>query len=426
MRLILVLTAIVAAVLYSLYLLRDLPPPDRLSFAAGERDGGYWEIAERYREILARDGIIVDIVETAGSVENVALLADRAVDVGLVQGGIEPQRDTGVVALGTVFVEPILAFARADRPIPANPALWRGLVVARGGPGSGTQLALDRLLTTLEIGEPVNRLSDLGGQAAAEALLAGEIDVALFVAPIHAPYLVPLIQSPTTDLLVLSYADAIAQRMPHSRVLTAPAGAVSLDPVVPEVPLSTVVLLARLAGTTDLHPAVVDRMVLAAREIHGEQSVFARQGQYPTPEGADMPVDAAAQKLLTEGQSFFHDWLPYWIAAQVRRVMLILLPLLFVVVPLIRSLPAVYRWTMRRRVWQHYRAIGAIETDLAQAETLDDLRSLDGRLDALDHRLAAMRLPPAFRVGAYHARLHVDLVRRQLAERRDHLSASDP
>ena len=65
------LTAVVAAlalVLTSAFLLRDLPPPDRIVFAAGSRDGGYWNVAEQYRAKLALDGIDVEILETAGSV----------------------------------------------------------------------------------------------------------------------------------------------------------------------------------------------------------------------------------------------------------------------------------------------------------------------------------------------------------------------
>ncbi len=418
MRLFAVLLAAVLTVGFAIFLLRDLPPPSRITFAAGSQDGGYWNIAERYRSELARDGIEVEILETAGSLENLGLLSSGEADVGLLQGGISTE-GLDIEALGTVFFEPIIVFARADREVSANPGTWKGLTIARGGTGSGTRVAADRLLNALDITQ-LNTLSDLGGTAAAEALLAGEVDLAIFVAPLSADYFVPLMGNETVDLVRFQHADAISLRLPNSRVVNVPSGAVSLDPVVPLVDVPMITLMARLAGVEDLHPAVVDRLVLAARKIHGNSSIFAKQGQFPTGEGADMPLDLGALKLLAEGQSAFHDWLPYWIAAQIRRVLLILLPLLFIVVPLVRILPGVYRWSMHRRVWRHYTVIREIELELDNTTSSVDLNALDTRLAGIEHELAGMRLPPPFRAGAYNARLHVELVRRRISEMLQH------
>ncbi|MFD0978726.1 TAXI family TRAP transporter solute-binding subunit [Tropicimonas aquimaris] len=421
MRTTLVLAAVAVALLSAIFLLRDLPPPERLVFAAGVRDGGYWRVAERYQEILARDGIDVELLETGGSLENLALLANRTADVGLLQGGI-PAGDAGVEALATVFVEPVLPIARTDREIARNPALWRDLTIARGGEGSGARVVADKLLGALGVAPPVNRVVDLGGTEAAAALLAGEIDLAIFVAPISAAYLQPLFASPDTALIGFDHAEAISLRLPFSRVVSAPSGAISLDPVVPPRPLPMVAMRARLAAVPHLHPAVVDRLVLAAREIHGGNSIFAHHGDFPSAEGADLPIDAGAMKLLIEGQSGFHGWLPYWIAAQIRRVLLVVLPLFIVMVPLMRLLPAIYRWSMRRRIWRHYRAIGEIEMEIPGAGTPAEVAVLNARLEEIDHQLAAIRLPPPFRDGAYNARLHVELVRRQIADRmNDHV-----
>ena len=122
------------------------------------------------------------------------------------------------------------------------------------------------------------------------------------------------------------------------------------------------------------------------------------------------------ETVLVEGQSAFHDWLPFWIAAQIRRVLLVLLPLFFIVIPLFRVLPGLYRWSMHRRVWRHYQEIREIEVKLGLESSREELRSLDARLAELDEQLGAMRLPGPFRGGAYDARLHVELVRRRISE----------
>jgi TRAP-type uncharacterized transport system substrate-binding protein len=64
----------IAALFAGIVWLLDLAPPDRVTLAAGRPGTAYYDLADRYRLILARDGITVDIVETAGSVANAEAL----------------------------------------------------------------------------------------------------------------------------------------------------------------------------------------------------------------------------------------------------------------------------------------------------------------------------------------------------------------
>ena len=95
------------------------PPPDRITIATGSRQGAYFAFAERYREILARDGVTVEVRETQGSVENIALLEspDSGVDVAFVQGGTGSYA-TGdeLVSLASLYYEPMWVFYRRGMP----------------------------------------------------------------------------------------------------------------------------------------------------------------------------------------------------------------------------------------------------------------------------------------------------------------------
>ena len=50
------------------------PPPKTLRMATGPVDGAYYAFAQRYARLLAADGIDLDVLPTAGSVENFELL----------------------------------------------------------------------------------------------------------------------------------------------------------------------------------------------------------------------------------------------------------------------------------------------------------------------------------------------------------------
>jgi hypothetical protein len=70
--------ATVLAVLYITYRLVDPLPPRHLAIAAGAAGSGYDNFARQYARILARDGVELEVRNSAGAVENLDLLRDAA------------------------------------------------------------------------------------------------------------------------------------------------------------------------------------------------------------------------------------------------------------------------------------------------------------------------------------------------------------
>ena len=395
---------------------RDLPPPRTLSFAAGGAGGGYWSIAERYRDILARDGVRVEIRETAGSVENAALLGAGAVDVALIQGGVPVEGD--LMALGTVFIEPLFLFGRADGPAPSRPEEWRGLRIAAGPEGSGAKAAFDSFTRAIGLAPGDATLTPEGGAEAAAALLEGRVDIAVFVSPLSASYLTPLFASGATRLVDFDMIEAVARRMPQADVVTAPAGAVTLAPPTPPERHRLIAMTASLIAQSNLHPALVDRLIEAARIIHGRRDALTDEGAFPSVQDTPAPLDSQARRLIEDGPSRLTAVLPWWIAAQIDRVLILLLPIVLLATPLLRSAPAVYNWRMRRRVWRYYDALRQIEVEARAASDEATLAALSERLEKLDADLATLDLPLSYRDNAFTARLHADFLRRTLLSSR--------
>ncbi|MEO0911744.1 MAG: hypothetical protein AAFY59_01955 [Pseudomonadota bacterium] len=415
MRLALSILSALLAVAATYFLARDLIPPDRIVFAAGPPESGYASIARAYQSRLARDGIALEILHTEGSVENAEALREGRADVALLQGGIEAP--DGTDALAALFYEPLFVFSHAGGEVPANPGQWAGLTIATGSPGSGTRAAANTFLAAAGHSLPENTRDPRGGQAAATALLARDIDAALFVAPLSAPYLAPLFEDPNTRILALDHVNALSRRLPQSTVVRMPAGAVSLAPTVPPEPVDLIAMVAHLTAQADLHPALVDRLIEAARRIHGRRDALTEENAFPTTEGVAEPVDPYARNLLRDGTSPLQQYLPYWITAQINRVLILALPILFLLFPLLRALPGLYRWRMRARVWRHYSVIREIDAEARDGADAARLQRLDAKLEDLDGELANLELPLAYRDYAYTARLHIDLIRKRIHER---------
>ncbi|MEM9737220.1 MAG: TAXI family TRAP transporter solute-binding subunit, partial [Pseudomonadota bacterium] len=362
------------------------------------------------------DGITLELIATAGSVENAGLLASGAADIGLLQGGVPAAPE--LKAIGALFVEPIFLFQRRDAPVPDNPGAWEGLRLASGAQGSGTRAAMLALLEAAGVPVEANRLLPISGKEAVAALRAGEADLAVFVAPIAAPYLGPLFADPDFTLLELRHIHAISRRLAQADLVTLHAGAIRLSPPIPAQDVTLMAMIARLAAQSELHPAMVDRLVEAAREIHGTRDALTDEGAFPSMEHVAMRADLYARDLIASGPSPLQEYLPYWVVAQINRFAILLLPILFLLIPVLRVLPGLYAWRMRSRVWRHYQEIREIDRTVMDSRDPEALDSMRTRLDAIDAEIASLALPLAYRDYAYQARLHIDLLRGRIAERR--------
>lgn len=415
MRLTLSFVLILAAALVVFFGSRDLVPPKQLTFAAGTKNGGYWHLAQRYQNILARDGIRMEILETGGAVENAQLLREGEAQAGFVQGGVPNPENAE--SLGAVFFEPILVFARADTDIPANPALWAGLKIAAGGEGSGTRAVMVKFARAAQINPGANQYLAIGQRKAEDALAAGEVDLAFLIAPISARYLTNLLRSPDFKIIAIDYVQAISARLAQSQVVTLPPGGTSMMPTVPAVETSTLAMIAQLVALDTLHPSLVDRLVEAARIIHSHRDAITADQQFPTMNGVTTQKNSYAHNLLRDGPSSLANFLPYWVVAQINRFIILLVPVVVLLLPMLRIVPRLYAWQMRRRIYRYYKDIKAIDAKVRDQKDPAALEALDEELTAIDRKLADLALPLPYSEYSYTARQHIDLVRKRIGDR---------
>ncbi|MEO9064630.1 MAG: hypothetical protein ABI277_09985 [Burkholderiaceae bacterium] len=108
---------VVGVLLWVAYDWIDPTPPDTVVIAAGLDGGAYQDFAQRYRDILARRHIKMEIRDSAGSMQNLRRLntAQSDADIAFVQSGTtndEAADRRGLVSLGSLFVEPVWIFYR--------------------------------------------------------------------------------------------------------------------------------------------------------------------------------------------------------------------------------------------------------------------------------------------------------------------------
>ncbi|MFP3617623.1 C4-dicarboxylate ABC transporter substrate-binding protein, partial [Paraburkholderia sp. SIMBA_050] len=76
-----------------------------LVISSGPPGSTYWNAAQKYKAILAKNGVTLDVESSEGSAQNLERLSNpnAPVDVGFVQSGIGPkERDEHLVSLGSI------------------------------------------------------------------------------------------------------------------------------------------------------------------------------------------------------------------------------------------------------------------------------------------------------------------------------------
>jgi len=389
----------------------DPAPPRKVRIAAGPEQGAYMESAIRYREILARDGITLEIMATSGSMQNLQLLqtAVNGVDVVFVQGGTANGDAPGLMSLASVFFEPLWIFVRRDAP-PRYMTDLKGDRIAVGVEGSGTRTLALQLLAASGVAEHVT-MRPTGGDEAVQELLTGRVDDAFFVKARPLPQLAPVFRTKGIQLMNLGQGDAIAQRYQFLSKVVLPEGRLDLATNIPVRDVVLVAPAAALVAKDTLHPAIIDRFIRAANEVHGKGQLFSAPDEFPSSRFVDIPMSSDAARDLRSGPTFLRRHLPFWAASLTERFLVMLVPIFTLLLPLTRFGPSVFRWQVRRRIMRRYRKLRQIEAQIVKAESAADRDRALGQLQALEDEAEELNVPMGYTDGLYLLRTHIRFIR---------------
>jgi TRAP transporter TAXI family solute receptor len=392
-------------------------PPRQIVMAAGAKEGAYYRIALQYQKILAREGIELEVLETAGSEENLALLQqpEGRVELALLQGGAGRDGTAeGVSSLGSMFYEPLWLFWRGESP--KTEAALKGKSIAMGAPGSGTLATIEVLLAANGLGSEEFTGVKIGGNDAAQALMEGTVNVAGYVSLYEAAAIQRLLLADHITLLPFLRADAYQRQYRFLSKVVLPRGLVSLEKDLPATDIPLIAMVANLAARESLHPALVALLLSAAKEIHGPGDMFSQPKQFPSTEHVVLPLNPDAERYLTKGPPLLQRYLPFWLAIAIDRLTVLLIPLVTLLFPLFKILPPTYRWRVRSRIYRYYRELLDVEAVLHSNATAAELEQCREQLAELENKLNEVSVPTSYADTLYNLRLHLKLVQDRLAQ----------
>ena len=444
---------------------QQLDRQGKIVVAAGNSQ--YYELAKRYQQDLRKFGVEMDVRRTyrfkdkegrstlrplEGRLTLRALLDDtsgitaafvKGDLVGSLQGRLASEKQKGrhaefarLRSVGRLFYEPVWVFTRGDLPIRTLRDL-KGKRILLGSRDSGARGIARQLLKANGVIEKQNATfidEDLPADAA--PLLNGKADAGILVVAADTDLMQRLLRVPNIRLMDFTpEADAYANRFPALTKVVLRQGAVEFDPLLPTDDITLLATSVALVVRPDMQSALVS--LLTSAVVHnpksgfdenGDPVLFHRPGEFPSANDPEFEVASEARIVYKTGD------LPVVLKALAPRANSLGIPfsylsfvnshwttlvgilgILALLLPLTRAIPALYVWTIRRRIVYWYRQLKALERNLASGSASYDPGTLQAEFDRIESHVRRMRVPNSYSSELYDLRGHIDLVRQRLA-----------
>ena len=406
---------VVALLWMAIGILRPFPPR-RVVMATGAAGSDYSEVAGRYRAILARSNITVDLVRTAGAVENLARLNDpnSGVDAAFLQGGTTSESESpGLVSLGTVFYEPLWVFIPEEWAGKGIHAL-RDRRISIGPEGSGGRALSLKLLAKLGVLPQFAHLLSFSPEEASARLLRGDIDAASMMESWDSPVVKELLASRKVRVASFPHADAFVEVFPFLSKLLLPAGSGDILSVRPPEDAVLLAPKASLVVRKDLHPAIQYLLLQAAVQVHSRPGIFRRAGQFPAPEAIDLPLSDEAVLYYRRGQPLLQRYLPFWLAVFLERLLVLLIPVVGILYPIATVMPPLRDWKIRRKIVRLYGELRFLEAEMEGHDGDEKAEAMAARLEDLEKASMRLKVPISYVDQVYTLKNHIALVKAKL------------
>jgi len=393
-------------------------PPRSVVLTAGPAGSSFQRYADSYQKSLAVHGVKLVILPSEGSLDNLQRLqsATAPADIGFVQSGLAKDANlAGLVSLGSIAYQPLWLFYRSPAPFDRLAEL-EGKRVAVGAAGSGTRVLALALLAANGITDQSAAFLDLDAEAAASALLGGQLDAVFLMGDsASVQTLRSLLRAPGVQLYNFTQADAYVRRFSYLNRIELPEGSIDLGKDLPAQNVALVGPTVELVARQGLNSALSDLLLEVAQEVHGKAGLLQKRGEFPAPLEHEIAISDDALRYYKSGKGFFYRNIEsFWLASLLNRILVAIVPLVLVFVPAIRLLPVAYRWSIQLRIYRSYRPLLRLERDAFGPLTPERVQDLLQRLDAIEDDVHHLKVPASFASQFYELRGHLAFVRARL------------
>ncbi len=293
---------VLGAILSAVVLLRENTRVHHLVLASGSPSGEYYAFSQAFAEVVSRNHpqIQIEVIETSGSENNMALLRDNQAQLALVQSDTPVEPPVRAVAL--LFPEMFHLIARIDVNI-TSVADLRDKRIALMPEGSGSYTLFWPLSEHYGLTPEDMETLPMTPTDAHAALLQGEVDALFRVITLGNPAVKELLLSDAVRLLPIDQIEALKLSLPYLDARTIPKGTYDGGRPIPAENLSVVAVNALLVAHQELSPEMVTELT---------QTLFENRNELVNlyPKAAMIRLNSSGEDLglpLHEGARAFYN-----------------------------------------------------------------------------------------------------------------------
>ncbi len=390
------------------------PPPPKVDFASSYFGGHFQALAQRYKSILVRSGVTLNIIATDGSGENLKLLNDpkRKIPIGLMQGGVaNAETAPDLLSLGRIDYQVFWLFYSASENFHDLMQL-KGKRLALAPVGSGARIVCERILNKAGVTSDNSILLYLAPEQAFSALKNKTIDALFLNFSPESPTLGSLLRDSDFQLMSFSDAEALTRVFPYLVRLVLPRGVIDYELKIPPTDIVLIGTTNALLVRKQLHPAIIDLLTQAMVEVHSAPGLFQRVNEFPTLADPEYTVADEARDLLKNGPSV--QYLPFWVGNYVKRAIGVFITVIAIILPLFSYGPRIYRAFVEYHLLALYKRLRVIERNLKDNIEVEDVARLNAQIERLDREMSDMGVPVQHSDLYFMMKSHLNLVRNRL------------
>jgi hypothetical protein len=418
------LIIVIAILLATILLLKPFPPRSVTLTTNKSTEYAYTRLAEAFRDSLEENGLKVDLIATAGTIENANLLENpnSDVNVALIQGGaISNEQSQKFYSLGSIAYEPVWIFCRKDlvkTPQEFKDLARLNLKVGLGPEGGGTLPLVKRLFEVngIEIASRNNfRVSSY--EADFEDLLKSKLDCTIEVMPYRDEKVQTLLRNPKITLLGIPDAKAYQMSVPYLEKLVLPAHSVDIAKSIPYKDISLIATTTTLAVKKDLNEDVQTLLLVTVRDcLQDFKSLFfASRGEFPKYMDPSIPMSPVARQFYNQGVPQIYSHLPFFLAGFTNRLWIFLLTAFALLYPLAKLNMKLRSINYEIKQSPYLEELLSIERKITASQLAkSDAEHLLQRLEKLNKQVISERIPIGMENSYFNLISSIELVRRKI------------
>ncbi len=390
-------------------------PKKEITIATSTENGNYYKTALQYKELLEKVKVKVNLITSKGSIENIKLLQENKADIAFIQNGsITAQEDKNIKALASIYYEPLWVFYKNEGFKIDYIIQLITKKISIGEVGSGTQNLAFKILKDNGITKENSKIFNYTNKKAKEFLLKGEIDALFIVGSQNSEIVKELLANPKINVLSFKRAQAYSKKYSYLESLTLYEGTLDLYKNLPDENINLLATTANLVTKDGFSEELIRIFLKKVKEVHNKKDLFAKQGEFPNNLNMKLELHEEAQIYFQNGDTWLEKIFPYWIASNIDRLKIFLIPLITLMIPLYKGVFPLYQWSMRSKIYKWYEEVKDFDKKIRTLNK-EELELELEKIQKLQEEISKeTKVPLSFMGEYYNLIMHINLIEQRI------------